>query len=136
MDVDSSCEIIKLYNPDIIIGGPPCQDFSSAGKRDEDNGRGDLTIAFARIVASVKPKWFVMENVSRILKTNKLVDAKQIFKEAGYGLTQTILDSSLCGVPQKRKRFVLIGRLSSEDDFMQFHIARNLSEKPLTIYDY
>jgi DNA (cytosine-5)-methyltransferase 1 len=41
-------EIIKNINPDIIIGGPPCQDFSSAGKRDENLGRGDLTIKFAK----------------------------------------------------------------------------------------
>lgn len=59
---------IKSLNPDIIIGGPPCQDFSSAGKRDETLGRADLTIKFAEIVALSKPEWFVMENVERIKK--------------------------------------------------------------------
>lgn len=59
---------VANFNPEIIIGGPPCQDFSSAGKRDESFGRADLTLKFANIVSCVKPQWFVMENVERIVK--------------------------------------------------------------------
>ena len=72
MNVEESVKKIRPFQPDIIIGGPPCQDFSSAGKRDEDNGRGDLTVCYAKIIAEITPKWFVMENVERILKTQKL----------------------------------------------------------------
>ena len=68
----------------VLIGGPPCQDFSSAGKRDENNGRADLTIHFANIIALNKPKWFVMENVEQITKSNTLVKAKEIFKKSNY----------------------------------------------------
>jgi len=50
MDVEESSSIIKSYSPEMIIGGPPCQDFSSAGKRDENNGRGDLTVSYAKII--------------------------------------------------------------------------------------
>lgn len=109
-DVEKSVENIEAFAPDMIIGGPPCQDFSSAGKRDEDNGRGDLTVCFARIVSLIQPEWFVMENVARITKTKKLEEAKQVFNEAGYGMTQCVLNASLCGVPQARKRFFLIGK--------------------------
>ena len=56
-DVEGSVESIAPFAPDMIIGGPPCQDFSSAGKRDEDNGRGDLTVCFARIVSLIQPEW-------------------------------------------------------------------------------
>ena len=50
-DIKHCTEFISTtYNPDMIIGGPPCQDFSSAGKRDEDNGRGDLTVNYAEII--------------------------------------------------------------------------------------
>jgi DNA (cytosine-5)-methyltransferase 1 len=132
---ESSIEIVK-HDPDMIIGGPPCQDFSSAGKRDEDGGRGDLTINFAQIVCNVRPKWFVMENVARIVKTQKLVDAKKIFKEAGYGLSQHVLDASYCGVPQKRKRFFLIGKLHEMDDFMMPFINSGFTSKPMTLRDY
>lgn len=135
-DVEKAVQDILPFAPDMIIGGPPCQDFSSAGKRDENNGRGDLTISYARIVSRIKPQWFVMENVARIVKTKKLVDAKRIFKEAGYGLTQYILDASLCGVPQARKRFVLIGKLGEEDDFLLPFVTKNLSKKAMTVADY
>ena len=72
---------LKAVKPDMIIGGPPCQDFSSAGKRDEDNGRGDLTVAYARIISGIRPQWFVMENVERILKTQKLQEAMLINRQ-------------------------------------------------------
>lgn len=136
LNVEEASEHIRAYNPQMIIGGPPCQDFSSAGKRDEDNGRGDLTPAYANIVATIRPEWFLMENVSTITKTNKLVEAKSIFKNAGYGLTQVVLDASLCGVPQKRKRFFLIGRLGENDDFMYNYIQSKLAKKPMTVRDY
>ena len=128
--------IFSDLEPDVIVGGPPCQDFSSAGKRDEDNGRGDLTINFAEIIANVRPKWFVMENVERIVKTQKLKTAKQIFKSSGYGLSETVLDASYCGVPQARKRYFLIGLLNAEDDFLSYYLTKNLSKKPMTVHDY
>lgn len=135
-DVAGASEKIRAYSPEMIIGGPPCQDFSSAGKRDEDNGRGDLTVSYARIIADVRPDWFVMENVERIQKTRKLAEAIRIYKEASYGLTCTVLDASLCGVPQKRKRFVMIGHLGSPDDFMRSRLFKRLAEKPMTVADY
>ena len=135
-NVGEAVPIIEALHPDMIIGGPPCQDFSSAGKRDEDNGRGDLTISYAHIIASIKPEWFVMENVDRIIKTQKLVEAIDVFKAAGYGLTRTILNASRCGTPQRRKRFIMIGHLGAEDGFMSDVLAERLSEKEMTVRDY
>ena len=135
-NVLDSTHIISHYQPDMIIGGPPCQDFSSAGQRNEDGGRGDLTIQFAKIICSIKPMWFVMENVDRITKTQKLVEAKRIFKSAGYGLTQQVLDASLCGVPQKRKRFFLIGKLNADDNFLSKIMLAGLAKKSMTLRDY
>ena len=135
-DTARSIDIISQDKPDMIIGGPPCQDFSSAGKRDENNGRGDLTVCYSEIIDRIRPRWFVMENVERILKTDKLQQAKAIFKQAGYGLTQAVLDASLCGVPQKRKRFMLIGALGQADGFMDEMLARGLAKQPMTVADY
>ncbi|MDR1180474.1 MAG: DNA cytosine methyltransferase [Bacteroidales bacterium] len=128
--------IFSDLQPDMIIGGPPCQDFSSAGKRNEDNGRGNLTVNYAEIVSHVRPEWFVMENVERILKTQKLKDAKKIFIKAGYGLSEIVLDASYCGVPQTRKRYILIGKLGEIDHFMDYYLIKNQSKTPITIYDY
>ena len=135
-DVEQTVEEVKKYKPDMIIGGPPCQDFSSAGKRDENNGRGDLTVSYAQIVSAIKPEWFLMENVDRILKTDKLVEAKKIFKASGYGLTYTVLNASFCGVPQRRKRFIMIGRLGEADGFMDDILVERQSGKELTIAEY
>ena len=135
-DINKSVDLVRPFLPDIIIGGPPCQDFSSAGKRDEDNGRGDLTVSYAKIVTAIRPQWFVMENVERILKTNKLVEALDIFHKAGYGTTYKILNAALCNVPQRRKRFVMIGKLGEIDGFIQTILEEGLSDKEMTVADY
>ncbi len=129
-------EVFRRWQPEIMIGGPPCQDFSSAGKRDDTQGRADLTLSYAQLVAEVRPAWFVMENVERILKSRILPEAKAIFKAAGYGLSQMVLDASYCGVPQARKRFIMIGYLGAMDGFMNPYFTRNLAARPQTIHDY
>lgn len=133
---EKDCAVFKEFKPEMIIGGPPCQDFSSAGKRDESLGRADLTVSYAEIVATVKPKWFVMENVARAEKSRALEKAKQILKQAGYGLSQKVLDASLCGVPQQRKRLFIIGELNGENNALLPYLEKNLSFKPMTIREY
>lgn len=135
-NVEESVKKIRQFEPDMIIGGPPCQDFSSAGKRNEDNGRGDLTVCYSRIISEIKPRWFVMENVERILMTQKLQDALAVFRAAGYGLTYTVLNAALCGVPQKRKRFVMIGKLGEQDDFIKATLLSNLSDHEMSVAEY
>lgn len=135
-DVEDSAKKVSEYHPDMVIGGPPCQDFSSAGKRDENNGRGDLTVDYAHIIEKVRPEWFVMENVDRILKTTKLKEAISIYKSCGYGLTKIVLNASRCGVPQRRKRFIMIGHLGEQDDFMLKVLEERQSDKEMTIRDY
>ncbi|SDA87305.1 DNA (cytosine-5)-methyltransferase 1 [Algoriphagus alkaliphilus] len=135
-DVENAVDHIKQFSPDIIVGGPPCQDFSSAGKRNENGTRGDLTISFAKIVIGVLPNWFLMENVERIKKTGVFAEAKNLLKEAGYSFTEMVLDASKCGVPQKRKRMILIGRLDSYADFLKYGLLSRLANKSMTIRDY
>lgn len=122
-------DLTQLSNlaPDMIIGGPPCQDFSSAGKRDETGQHADLTIVFSRIIASVKPTWFVMENVDRIQKTSVLRNSQAIFRQSGYGLTEYVLNASLCGVPQLRKRYFLIGHLGGVDDELGYYLQKKFN---------
>lgn len=133
---DGDASIFTHFQPDIIIGGPPCQDFSSAGKRDETLGRADLTKSYAAIVEAVQPKWFVMENVERAAKSEAFASAKSVLKNAGYGLTQTILDASYCGVPQFRKRLFLIGELGGVQDAVLPYLEKNQTKRPMTLRDY
>lgn len=111
MNVEKVIPSVKNYAPDMIIGGPPCQDYSAAGKRDEEGGRAILTVKYAEIVAAVRPKWFVMENVSNIMKYSKVFGAMRIMRNSGYGISYAILNAALCGVPQRRKRFFMVGIL-------------------------
>ena len=127
---------IKSLCPDCIIGGPPCQDFSSAGHRNELNGRASLTIVFADIVCKVRPSVFVMENVVGITKSNTFKQAIKHFKEKNYGLTSIVINASYCGVPQKRKRFFLVGLLNGTDDYFHSSLLENQSTKPLTMHEY
>ncbi len=133
---DFDLEILRRFQPQMIIGGSPCQDFSSAGKRDETLGRADLTLKFAEILADVKPEWFVMENVSRIEKSRILIETKEILKNAGYGLTAKVLDANFYGVPQTRKRFFLIGHLFSADDFLRDYLEMKRTKKALSVAAY
>ena len=131
-DVQGVTKILKEQGINAIIGGPPCQDFSHAGKREEGE-RADLTASFANIVKNIKPTFFVMENVERTLKSRTYQKARAIYKQAGYGLTEVVLDASLCGVPQKRKRFFCIGMRDEADGFLLDTINASLSSKPMTM---
>jgi len=132
---DISAEL-KRMAPDIIIGGPPCQDFSIAGKREFEGKRANLTLIFSKIIESVRPRWFVMENVYNIEKSPVFNDAIHNFKKSGYGITKHIWDASYMGVPQMRKRYFVIGRLETEDDFLMDSLLSGLSQKRLTLREY
>lgn len=131
-----ACRLISNFAPEMIVGGPPCQDFSSAGKRDEKLGRADLSLSFADIVASTKPQWFVMENVSRIRNSKIIGKVLSVFEKAGYGLTSAILDASYCGVPQVRKRYFLVGHYDDRHDFLSHYLIKNQTQSPMTVFDY
>jgi len=135
-DEEGTLEIIRKYAPNMIVGGPPCQDFSSAGKRDESLGRADLTYSFANIICTYKPKWFVMENVDRIKKSAILSDVVEQYQKKGYGLTAVIIDAAYCNTPQSRKRFFLIGELGGENNALLPKLKKNLNSEPMTIRDY
>lgn len=134
-NVPAAVKQIEEFHPDIIIGGPPCQDFSHAGKRIEA-GRAVLTDAYAEIVAKIKPACFVMENVDRARNSNAYAAARKVFKDAGYGLTEVVLDASLCDTPQKRKRFICFGMIGKKDGFASDKFSAGLASKPMTLRDY
>lgn len=135
-DVDSSVELLKQIDHQVIAGGPPCQDFSSAGLQNHAGARADLTYKYSEIVYEIRPEYFIMENVERIRKSHVLSEIVDQFTKQGYGLTAAILDASYCGAPQARQRFFLVGHLGAEHQFLLSHLEQNLSEKPTTMRDY
>ncbi len=96
---------------DIVVGGPPCQSYSTLGKRQNDE-RANLFMQYKRILKILNPKAFIFENVTGILSMNKGKLFGQIqteFKELGYDLKYEILDAVAYGVPQHRERVILVG---------------------------
>ncbi|MDP2121274.1 MAG: DNA cytosine methyltransferase, partial [Hoeflea sp.] len=124
-------EIIK-HSPDMIAGGPPCQDYSGVGKREEGkNAR--LTLAFAIMIAAARPEWFLMENVIRAASSKAWAEAEAVLKKAGYGISQSKVNFAHYGVPQARRRLIIIGRLGERDGFLESSIAEAASQIPLSV---
>jgi DNA (cytosine-5)-methyltransferase 1 len=118
---------------DVVIGGPPCQAFSTAGKRRSlEDFRGNAIISFLDIVREVKPKFFVLENVRGILsarlpfvpkeydgKYKKVIGQRgsvtyflvKEFQKMGYSVSFTLFNSANYGVPQIRERVIFFGHL-------------------------
>lgn len=134
--LNGNFNVFSQLNPNIIIGSPPCQDFSSAGKRQEKGNRSNLTITFAEIVTQIQPQFFVLENVNLFVNSQTYQKARAILENAGYGLSEKVLDASLCGVPQRRKRFFWIGELNGKDDALIPFLNAGLASTPMTVRDY
>jgi DNA (cytosine-5)-methyltransferase 1 len=113
IDDDLIRRVNKISGPfDIVVGGPPCQGFSSAGKRALDDDRNKLVLAFLRAIEITNPKVFVMENVTgfKTFQNGKIHEEVVNFaKRLGYQVRSAIVLASLSGVPQRRKRFLLVG---------------------------
>ena len=118
-DPDSLRRLIPKLTEDlrplIFIGCPPCQGFSAHRKKDlRDDPRNNLLMAFAQLVSHFRPDVVVMENVPEILNgrfRSYFLAAANHLGTAGYKLTMDIVDMSLYGVPQRRRRAIVFGAL-------------------------
>lgn len=113
----------ELYNLDLLDGSPPCASFSTAGARErkwgkEKNYEGhtqktdDLVFEYVKTINKLKPKTFLMENVSGLIKGNAKLYVKQLFKDIeaiGYVAQMFSLNAASMGVPQMRQRVFIIG---------------------------
>lgn len=103
---------IKPGELDILDGSPPCQGFSTAGKRDFQDNRNQLFREFVRLLKGLQPKIFVMENVSGMVKGKmKLIFAECLkeLKACGYKVKARLLNAMFFNVPQSRERLIFIG---------------------------
>lgn len=102
---------------DLLVGGTPCQSFSTAGLRKGlDDIRGQLAIGFSSIAERYRPKWIVWENVPGVLSSGGGRDFAafcQSLVKFGYGLSWRVLDAQHFGVPQRRRRVFVIGYLGN-----------------------
>ena len=97
---------------DVLDGSPPCQGFSVAGRRQLDDPRNQLFRDFVRLLRGIRPRTFVMENVSGMVRGNmKLLFAEimQELKASGYVVKTRLLNAKWFGVPQNRERLIFVG---------------------------
>ncbi|NSY17911.1 DNA cytosine methyltransferase [Neorhizobium sp. AL 9.2.2] len=116
LSVASGAELLEkagITNADFVIGGPPCQPFSIAGKRrGKGDVRADLIHHFIRIVEELKPSAFVLENVPNLTAIHDgefLNEVKAQFFSLGYNVNHFVVSAADFGVPQNRKRLVMLG---------------------------
>lgn len=111
---------LELPASTVIVGGPPCQGFSSAGSRRDDDRRNTLVSVFARLVAKYRPRAFVFENVEGFLTGGRgrfVLDLLDPLIEAGYRIHLRKVNAANFGVPQHRKRVLAIGGLGWDPKF-------------------
>ena len=95
-----------------VIGGPPCQGYSTVGTRDVNDPRNHLYLEYCRVVEQLQPKFFVIENVKGLLTLNKGMfkdDIVNRFSKLGYNVSYKLLTASDYGVPQSRQRVFFVG---------------------------
>ncbi|MCK9220767.1 MAG: DNA cytosine methyltransferase [Bacteroidales bacterium] len=115
-DIDFSQLLVDLElkqgEIDILIGGPPCQGFSTAGPRFWDDPRNHLLKQYIRALEIIQPKWFLMENVEGLLTSNDgeyIRETVKAFVKLGYSIRLEKVYSQEYAVPQRRKRVIIIG---------------------------
>ena len=135
---------LRIGEPFLICGGPPCQPFSTAGKRLGVNApRGSLFIEFVRMIREIRPRFFVMENVKGLV-SSKLVDrggksedttvldvVLEQFAHIGYHTVHGILDAVNYGVPQFRERLIILGSRDNEQVFLPVPTHFQIHQNPL-----
>jgi DNA (cytosine-5)-methyltransferase 1 len=113
--VEAPIESIEDYpGADVIIGGPPCQGFSQLGKRLPDDPRNQLWRYYMKAVDLVRPAVFVIENVPQLLTSQEYTEIRREAQGLGYEIDGRVLNAADYGVPQTRKRAIVVGsRLGS-----------------------
>ena len=113
-------DIKSIPHADVVIGGPPCQSFSLAGKRHVEDARGQLVWRYMDIIRHVQPKAFVFENVTGLLSARNsegvhIVDMlRKAFSEIGYNVQLKVLNAADYGAPQRRRRVIIVGLANGE----------------------
>lgn len=138
-DISDEEILNKLNEVDVIIGGPPCQGFSSANRHEKeaDDPRNKLFFQYLRFVELLKPKVFVIENVKEILTKDNGFAKKRILEiteKLGYTVNVEVLNASDYGVPQTRRRAIFVGFLNSYNTKFDFEKIKK-SKGIVTVYD-
>jgi len=117
LDIEQTFGIYK-NKIDVIMGGPPCQGFSQKGSRKTINDKRNFLFRyFFKVVKTIKPRYFLIENVPNLLTSEGgffRTEIEELFQSIGYKLDCNILNAADFGVPQTRRRAFILGKLGDE----------------------
>jgi DNA (cytosine-5)-methyltransferase 1 len=97
--------------PDWVVGGPPCQGFSTVGKRQQSDPRNGLVREYHRVVSLLKPQGFILENVLGLKDMQFTNQVRSLFEGLGYTVTTLVVRAADLGVPQLRRRVLFVGHV-------------------------
>lgn len=101
-------QVARFPQADVLIGGPPCQGFSNLGKRDRSDPRNQMWRHYFRAVEQSRPRVLVMENVPELLRSPEYEEFRAHVQGLGYSVDARVLNAADYGVPQRRKRAIVI----------------------------
>jgi DNA (cytosine-5)-methyltransferase 1 len=128
-------DLVSFPDVDLVVGGYPCQSFSLAGNRRPSNDpRTYLFREFARVISTVKPKYFIAENVSGMAGVESGIWFKEqikLYNELGYYVSHSVINARDYGVPQRRKRILIVGVRRDLGKFYRFPDRTHASKKEI-----
>lgn len=130
--------LLKGKKVDMVVGGPPCQGFSTVGRGEVKDQRNQLFKEFVRIVKATQPKVILFENVTGLVAKKNEIILKQIFQyfeKLGYNMDARILCAEEFGVPEKRRRTIIMGVKDGECIFPMASHGVRASKKTMTVKD-
>lgn len=129
-------ELLRGQKVDMVVGGPPCQGFSTVGRGEVEDERNLLFKEFVRIVKLTQPKVILFENVTGLVAKKNQAILKQIFtyfEKLGYNMDARVLSAEEFGVPEKRRRTIIMGVKGGECLFPEVTHGIRASKKVKTV---
>lgn len=129
-------ELLRGQKVDMVVGGPPCQGFSTVGRGEADDDRNQLFKEFVRIVKVTQPKVILFENVTGLVAKKNQHILKQIFtyfEKLGYNMDARVLSAEEFGVPEKRRRTIIMGVKDGECIFPVASHGTRAKSKAVTV---
>lgn len=128
---------------DVVYGGPPCRGFSNGNRKNGglDNEHNRLVVEYARLVAGLEPRWFVLENVIGLYYMKKVRDEFENLLNGRYKISAQILNAADFGLPQIRHRVIFVGSQEGKEfkfptgDFAQRKNSRRKKERYVTVWE-
>lgn len=129
-------KVVSFPAAELLVGCYPCQGFSQGGVRDPGRKINTLYLEFARALGTIKPKAFIVENVSGMVRKNfrhLLEDQIKVFSTAGYTVKAQVLNAADYGVAQERRRIFIVGLRSDLGEAYNFPVPTHASDSRVTI---